>query len=368
MKMIEHAGLGPKKKVEQIPVGKLLLDPDNPRLPEDSQGATQSKLLEVLFEDFDLEELAFSMAQNGYFDEEPMVAVRKVAKKSGSKDGEYIVVEGNRRLATIKILLDLEARKQLGIHNWPSLQKEVAEDLSALPVIVYDSRDDVLPYLGVRHISGIKRWDTYAKARYVANMVQAGYDMDVIQQQIGDRQNSARKHYLCYKLAEQVRDNFDFDLGPVKENFSFLMLATGQGSIKRYLGLPVKLAEANLEEPISKAKLRELKNLFSFVFGEGKAKPPVITESRDITNYLSAVLASEKATSFLVSRRNLESAYELSDGEEVMIRKYLSQANSKLEAVLGIVHRHRTADILEEIKKCSETVRQLVKVTSKETE
>jgi hypothetical protein len=36
-----------------------------------------------------------------------------------------------------------------------------------LPVIIFPTRDDILDYLGYRHITGIKEWDPYAKATYL---------------------------------------------------------------------------------------------------------------------------------------------------------------------------------------------------------
>jgi hypothetical protein len=359
-----HAGITPKKKVTYLEINQLLLDPKNPRLPEEVQGKGQMQLMTGMLELFDLEELALSMAQNGYFDEEPVVVIKKEATTKGKHSDEFYVVEGNRRVATIKLLLNEKLRKELGARLWPLLSPAVSKDLQTIPAIIYENRNEVLPYLGVRHIAGIKKWDSYAKARYVASMVKAGYTMDVIQQQIGDRQNSARKHYLCLKLADLVRDEFDFDVTPVKDNFSYLMLATGQGSIKRYLGLPVKLADTDLEKPVPREDLPKLKVLFSLIFGEGKAKPSVLSESRDITNYLQHVLASPTATDHLVKTRDLLSAYELSDGEAAMVMKYLATANKRLEAILGIVHRHKTPDVKEEMNKCWETVERIRRVLS----
>ncbi len=45
-----------------------------------------------------------SIAYSGYFDYEP-VFVEK------AKDGEFIVIEGNRRLAAVKLLLDAGLRQ-----------------------------------------------------------------------------------------------------------------------------------------------------------------------------------------------------------------------------------------------------------------
>lgn len=362
MKKKIHAGIGDKRKVEYIDIDTLHLDPLNPRLPEEVQGKGQSEILEALYDFFDLDELAFSMAQNGYFDEEPIVVIND-PKGKGKR---FIVIEGNRRIATIMILLDPTIQKKFGIKNWPKVQRDVKEDISSIPAIPYENRDEILPYLGVRHIAGIKKWDSYAKARYVANMVEAGYDMDDIQEQIGDRQNSSRKHYLCYRLTQLAKSEFDFDIQPVKENFSYLILATGQGSIKRYLGIPQSLRDVDMESPIPPKSLENLKHFFSLVFGEGKEKRSVLKESRDITNFLSHILASDAATEYLIKTRNILDAYEQSDGEENMVRKYLAKANRYLEAVLGIVHRHRTPDVLGEIEKCNETVERLVKVAFEE--
>jgi hypothetical protein len=69
------AGLGRKRPLKNIAIGRLHLDPANPRLPEEAQGSKKDELLPHLFAHFDLEEIAAPMAQNGYFDEEPLVAV-----------------------------------------------------------------------------------------------------------------------------------------------------------------------------------------------------------------------------------------------------------------------------------------------------
>ena len=362
MEKITHAGISTRKKVRYIPIDQLHLDSLNPRLPEEVQGKKEAEVLEVMYRVFDLEELAFSMAENGYFDEEPVVVVPKVDSKGKPMEDYFIVVEGNRRVATIKILLSLENRKKFGIRSWPILEQEITDDLSIIPAIEYSDRNSVLPYLGVRHIAGIKKWNAYPKARYVASMVATGYTLDQVQQQIGDRQNSARKHYMCYRLIEQAKNEFDFDFNPERHDFSYLMLATGQGSVKRFIGLPTQIKEVNFNEPVPTEKVANLKDLLSWLYGEDKKKDSVLSESRDITNLLSDVLASEDATEYLKRTRDLPSAYELSDGEETMVLKKLASANKKLESVLGIAHRHRTPDVIAETKKCRDTLKRLFDV------
>jgi len=81
------------------------------------------------------------------------------------------VVEGNRRVATIKLLLIYETSEGIRSTFMAPTFAGSFERLATIPAIIYENRNEVLPYLGVRHIAGIKKWDSYAKARYVASMV-----------------------------------------------------------------------------------------------------------------------------------------------------------------------------------------------------
>ena len=372
---------GRKQPLLYLPVGRLSLDPQNPRLPEEAQGEKEPTLLDVLYREFDLDELAFSLAQNGYFDEEPLVAIPnelpkhlrktpKVQETSEYKDfirnddTTFTVVEGNRRLASMMILLSAKRREELGARHWPKLLAAEAADFKAVPTIIYPLRSEVIPYLGIRHIVGIKKWDAYAKARYIATTTESGTKLDDIQDQMGDRQNSARKHYLCYRLAQQAKEEFEFDLEPVKNNFSYLMLSIGQGAIKRFLGIPAKLNDVSFDAPVTPKRLDNLKNLMSWLYGEGKKTAPVVKESRDITNLLAHVLESEDALRELERTRDLHKAYELSDGEEAMLMRSLGSANRKLELALGVAHRHRTPDVISEVKLCSGTADRLLETVN----
>jgi hypothetical protein len=371
----QYAGQGRKRPQLDLKIDQLHLDNQNPRLPEEKQGKPEPEILSTLYQDFFLDELADSMSRNGYFDEEPLVAIpQKLPKKlhkvnPHSRDfmafvkqsgAEFTVVEGNRRLATAKLLLNGDQRERLRIKNWPSLSDAIADDLSILPVIVYRTRDEIVPYLGVRHIVGIQKWDSYAKARYIAMMVEHGGSINVVGELIGDKQGLNR-NYLCFKLLEQAKEEFDVDLSKPKEDFSLLLLAMGQGNIKQFLGLPKRTKDINLDEPVPREKLANLKSLISWIFGEGKYLP-VIKESRDITNFLSHVVVSPEAVNYLEDSRDLSGAYDRTDGEEKMLLKYLIGANSKLETALGIAHRHKTFEVVAQAEKCEQTVKALLKI------
>lgn len=381
--MADFAGIGRKRPLLNIKVQNLLLDPENPRLPQDIQGKSQNDIVFALYKFFDIEELAYSMTENGYFDEEPLVAVPEDLPSEfeglsyedlkndknyytfiNDENTKFIVLEGNRRLSTIKLLLNSKLRNDLKIKNFPTPEDKILDDLEIIPVIIYPERKQVLPYLGVRHISGIKKWEPYAKARYVANMVNTGTTIDDIQKQVGDRSNSARKIYLSYQLIEVVKDEFDIDTTKAENLFSYLLLATGQGGVKEFLGLDKKLQNVDLDNPVPTDRLNNLKDLFSWLFGEKENdRLPVIQESRDITSKLSPVLRKEYAVQILRETRDLDEAYEMSDGEDELLKKNLSKANRLLAISLGLFNESNKEFVFDDIKKIKETLDKIVLIT-----
>jgi len=332
----EPAGAGHKRPQLDIPIDRLHLDPENPRLPEEAQGKLEEELLKHLSDHFDLEEIADPMGKNGYFDEEPLVVIpQKIPARSlpqrgqrespdflkfiNDKGTQFTVVEGNRRLATAMILRDESLRRKLKLRSWPEISEAVREDLRVLPAIVYPVRKEVLPYLGVRHITGNKKWNSYAKARYIADMVREGHSIDEIERQVGDRAQSIRKSAIGYYMLHEAKEELDLNIDKAKEDFSLILLAIGQRNIKFFLGwtktVPnskqlksLKLEEIAFKSPVPEDHLKNLGDLLSWLYGEGTKVRPVINESRDITNYLSSVVGSRSAVAIVSSRlRSIQS-------------------------------------------------------------
>lgn len=392
-KLQQPAGMGRKRPQLNVVVERLSLDVLNPRLPEEIQGSNELEILEHLLWHFDLDELADSMGQNGYFDEEPLVAIPENLPDQFTatdklednpdylafikeKSTRFIVLEGNRRLSTAKLLLDSELRRSVKLKSWIDPSENVRNDLSILPVIVYPTRKEVLPYLGVRHISGNKKWESYARARYIAEMIREGYTVESIEKQIGDKAGVVRLNAICYHLLRTAREDANINIKSAKDNFSLLQLAIGQAAVKRFLGWvkpnpkdtsqtkTIRINEIDLDDPVDEKHLEKLVELLSFIYGDGDGKTKVITESRDITKKLAPVLANNAAAQYLRENRNLEAAYEMSDGEETMMKRALVNASRNLDKALGVAHRNRSTEIIEESKKCVETANRVLKVVT----
>ena len=384
-------GKGRRKPQINLPIEKIHLDIENPRLAKQQSNTTEFDLIKTLYEEYDLEELAMSMAENGYFDEEPIIVVPKKLPKGLNFESdpdalteqlmklvkedkiEFIAVEGNRRTATAKILTDHKLRERLKIRSdsFPKPKNDaVTEDLSTLPAIVYAERKQVAPYLGVRHITGLLKWDAYAKAAYIAQNIEeevkSGNTIDesikTIQQQIADRSDVIRKQYLCYKVMRQAEDDLEFDTKRIKNKFSLITVALNSPAIREYMSCPTYREVDFSNNPIPTEKIKQLDHVLTWIYGDGK-KEPILSDSRRITSELAPVLRSKDATEHLIQYGNLEEAYERSEGEKGYIVKKIISASSAIRYSLGYAYKYKgVTDIVEAVTECKKLINELAKM------
>ncbi len=371
-------GLGRSRPQLNVPVERLKPDPQNPRLSPKHQNKSEQETLQIMLKEFNLLELGLSMVRNGYFDAEPLVIVPEnlpdefkqleysalntnESYKSFINDEstQFIVVEGNRRISTVKLLLEGSTSRL------PEITREdVRQDLSVLPCIVYPKRSDVLAYIGARHIIGIKKWNSFAKARYIAHLKEElGKSMDEIQNTLGDTTQSVRKVYAAYLLVKHVEEEFGEDANDMKKDFSFLILSLGQVSIKSYLKISDNWRHINFNTPlINSSNEGNLRYLKKWLYGEVEESKRVISESRDITKKLTPILADEDAKEYLEQTNDLAGAFDRCGGEERLLRSYLIKANKECQNALGLIANHSGEDINTEIKRLYNTVQLLMKL------
>src|SRR5271155_2801741 len=116
----------PPKTTGKVPTKLLDFDPQNPRLIEDgTHDPDDSQIIKILADGSDLAEVVASVAANGYIDIEPLIVQRKGQR--------FRVLEGNRRLAAIRILQHPELAKGTGI-TVPAISSEARKTLNAVTV------------------------------------------------------------------------------------------------------------------------------------------------------------------------------------------------------------------------------------------
>ncbi|HHT7436087.1 TPA: ParB N-terminal domain-containing protein [Raoultella planticola] len=348
-------------KIVEIDTKKLDFDPQNPRFFRLNDASNASTVIEEMLDDESVHDLMLSIGQQGYFPGEPLLAV-----KDG---GQYIVVEGNRRLAAVKLLngdLQPPKRKSKGV-------LEIIEDTThkpkKLPCIIYENREDVLRYIGYRHITGVKEWDSLSKAKYLKELCDTFYaneDKDVVLKSLA-REIGSKAHYVAtlltalnlYEVAHGS-DFFDLPMKAADVEFSYITTALGYSKITSWLGLQDKkdFIDPELNED-------NLKRLFSWFFVPDQQGRTIIGESRRIKD-IAAVVEKNEAIDVLIRSSNLDEAYLYTSGEKVALDKALNAASVKLRVVWDMLlkakeitaeHEEAASDIFDMSKNIRNQIR-----------
>lgn len=334
----KKAAFPEKEQVQQVPVEKLLLDSDNPRLASGAGGDTQEALLWVLWNEMAVDEVAFSIAANGFFQEEPLLVIPGTDSKA-NKD-KFIVVEGNRRLAAVLLLRDAKLRDRLKATDLPAIDASRRAELENIPVFVYSDRESLWTYCGFRHINGAKPWDAFSKAQYVATVhEQYKVPLDEIADKIGDRHATVKRLYRGYKVLEQAEEHAGFDREDRVRNrfyFSHLYTAVDQAEFQNFLGID---ADSSLKpKPVPKSKLSELKEFMVWLYGKKSAgKDPIVKKQSPDLNTLREVISKPTSLSAIRSGYSLERAYEISIGDKRRFRDSVTRAKEELQQAKGTV-------------------------------
>lgn len=345
----------PDKEIQWLEPGQLLLDTANPRIAEGFTGG-QLELIKLLYDREGLDDLADSISRNGYFMEEPLVAIP-------GKENKYTVVEGNRRLATVKLFLDERARKFARVVDWPNLTSTKAKTLERLPVILYERRSEVQAFIGFRHITGIKKWGYFARSRYVKQLVDSGTSLTEIEKLLGDRGNESKRLYQVSIAFDQVEENDAALASRVQQNASLMEVALSQQGIKEYLDIDKRLPTHKIDQVIPRAKEDNFIEVVEWIFGSDSPKrDPVISESRDIGRKLAKVLKSDSATKYLRDTRNLDASLERVPGEEQYLIQQLTKAKRALQEADKILPQYQehpdVQELLEFISQAAQRLKQ----------
>lgn len=351
-------------ETKMIPIVDLLLDPQNPRIPDTKKGASQADLAITLDMGFDAFTVAELMAIHGYFSSEPMIAIP-------SENGKWIVVEGNRRLTAVLGLTDSNIRSQfLDVKKWEalaSISKITSTDL--IPVVIAKNRMEAVPVIGQRHISGILAWRPYPQARYIANLIDVENLTPVqVAMMIGLPKTTVNDLYRDQAIAAQAK-SIGIDTGKVESFFSLLTVAMRNSKLREHVGAPISAQLKPGTNPIPEDKVAELKEVLGFIFGN-KDREPVISDSRQITS-LANVVANPAGLQALRDGKSLDEAKQkIAAGgqspQERLMNRLTAGKNALIAAGEDIaIFNGEVAikTIVDEIESALETLRSVVDVT-----
>jgi hypothetical protein len=315
--------------IQQIPLDKLGFDKDNPRLPK-SIGRSETNILEWMLNKENIIELMNSIGEKGFFPGEPILVI------SDGKDG-YIVIEGNRRF-TASLLLSFPDKapiKKVSVNDVSNIAKEKPQ---TLPALVFSSREDILDYLGYRHITGVEAWDALAKARYLAQLNERlGASISqkdkyvVLAKQIGSKSPYVRQLLLGKQLYDAIESENFYDISGLDDKsfeFGTFYTAIVKPNIAKYAGVDIEN-----DDPLKDLNSDHLKDLTKWMFERNSENQTRLGESRNLGK-LNKILDENFSTALKAFKDDgvsLSVAADLTDEADEIVSKQINDAQLSLE-------------------------------------
>ncbi|KQS36177.1 ParB N-terminal domain-containing protein [Pedobacter sp. Leaf194] len=315
--------------ITQVNPRDLIFDTQNPRIAEFSLGneLSEREIIKILWNVMGVEEIVLSIKASGFFEHEPLIAVRE--------EGHSIVIEGNRRLAAVKCILNPELADYIGINkNNLFVSEKIKAALESIPVIFVNERKDAWKFIGFKHINGPAKWGSYAKAQYIS-LIKNEYDitLEEIASQIGDTHKTVQKLYQGLQVIEQAEHIGKFDrtdINAPRLYFSHLYTGLSYEGIKDFIG--IKDVSEEVKNPVPAEKEDNLGELLLWMFGSKKREEePVIQSQNPDLRRLEAVVRNKEATYALRDRVPLIVAYEISQPKDETFEQSLLEAKRALQ-------------------------------------
>ena len=354
----------PLHSVETVPVECLVLDVENPRLTRTKTRATDESIIAQLYQWADLGELLQSIAANGYLDIEPLIVLEQ--------NSRLIVLEGNRRLASIRLFRDSKLveriHQQLSVRiPVPSLRVHYRSTLDTVSVYRVASRVEARSFIGFKHINGAARWESYAKARFAAAWYRdGGNSLTDIANKIGDKHDTVKRMVNAIYVLEQAETwkvfALDDRMSP-RFNFSHLYTALSRAPYMRFLGLEAAWSRYDPQpDPVPEEKIGQLSELLKWMYGSKEADvEPVIQSQNPDIKHLAEVLGNAEALAVLRTDRSLREAHASTQQVSRRFMEALISARHEIREAANSLRGfdgedHSLLDIAEDIHETAETI------------
>lgn len=283
-----------------ISLSEILLDPNNPRFAE--LGDTVDSIPEARFSEPKIQKDAFDKMKSDRFEVSelrdtiktigflPMdkVVVREWKANPPGEPTKYVVVEGNRRITALKWLVDLHHSAR------ETFSEEQLENFQELEVLVLDQEAApqsalwILP--GLRHVSGIKEWGPYQKARAVFILRESGSSAQEAAQSLGLSTRAANQLWRSFLALEQMKGDEEFGEYAEPRLYSYFEEIFRKPDVRSWL---------DWDDNERRFKnLTNLREMYSWIVGEsdddGNLNDPKLPEAKSIRDF-SAIITDPAA-------------------------------------------------------------------------
>ena len=316
----------------------LLLDPNNYRFIDKSEykfvpdgqiadERIQQRTLNILTgkNNESIKDLIISFKTNGFLDIDQIQT-----KAIGDK---YLVLEGNRRVATLKILYEEYKRG----NDVGKLNEESFHSIKNIVEIIDEDPVQHLITMGLHHISGKQRWSPVNEAQLVSDLINK-YEMseDDICSSLGISKQKLRKNLRTLSFIKQYKES-DYGDQFKTEMYSIFESVIASSAMKIWL---------EWDDYEYKAKNQDnLERFFSWISQTEETerdesgeecltkKEPIISQYRQIRD-VAHIINDKNALERMERSRNITEAYAMSDefGKEIF-RSAMDNIQSNIQRI-----------------------------------
>ncbi len=332
-------------------INRLILDPNNYRFIDrpDYKVVEESELADARVQqrtynfivgknNSNIKDLISSFTTNGFLDID-QIQVKAVGDK-------YLVLEGNRRTATLKYLYDQ-------FNNDFDVGKLTLDDFKSINLVEIIDEDPVqhLVSMGLHHISGKKRWSAVNEAKLINDLiVKYGKTEDEVCKALGITKQKLRKNRRTLFLIEQYKKS---DYGDQFEANRFTIFETIISSpvMKTWIGWNDIDYEAtntvNIERLFSWISQTEEIDKDEDGVERSYLKEPIISQYRQIKD-LAEFINDEKALKRMEESRSIAEGYTYSDAiGENRLKNALNSIKSEVNVAFNFSEHLTHEDYIE---------------------
>lgn len=300
--------------INKVNIDNLYLDPNNYRFIDSDRYVkvdegqvrdvrVQNRTLKLLLgknQEY-IQDLLLSMKENGFLNVET-IQVRRITDSQ-----DFLVLEGNRRVATLKYLHQ-QYKDDGDIGNFD------ATFFSHIPISIIDSNDirAQLITMGLQHITGKKRWNPLNQSQMVIDLIDRyGLTNKEIRDSLGTSQQFINK---CRRTMALITAYKKGDYGDQfrSEMYSIFEEVVKSPQMREWLGWD--------DVDMNCKNLVHQEFLFQWIStieddndetGETRQLQPIITKSQEIRT-LSKFISDEKAVNVMERKRDVTVGYTMS--------------------------------------------------------
>ncbi|UFH35087.1 AAA family ATPase [Flavobacterium acetivorans] len=347
-------------------IDRLILDPNNYRFIDrqdykvvtDEEAAdqrVQQRTLNFILgkNQVNVQDLISSFKSNGFMDID-QIQVKAIGDK-------HLVLEGNRRTATLKFLYDeFKSGNDVG--------KLTEIDFKSINLVEISDENPVqhLITMGLHHISGKKRWSAVNEAQLVNDLIRShGLSEDEVCDKLGITKHKLRRSRRTLSFIEQYKKS---DFGDQFEPNMFTIFETivGTSSLKSWIGWDdynyIATNKENLERFFTWISTDEEIEIDEDGNERSKTIDPIITQYRQVKE-ISEFINDSNAVKKMEESRSITEGYTYSDAiSENRLKNALQNIGSEIQVAFNF-SEHLSPDEYLEIEKLKSKLDRLIPST-----